>query len=726
MRAAGAVNVGNVGTSAAFAFDPADLLEAIELALDLAEESSREGLTAAFGIALGPLHEVATDEGTIYAGDALERAGALATSAGSGDVVLDSTARQLAVRAFLFSGEIDLPGAAGGARIDRDRPHREACRLDVSRLRPAPVAPSIARELAPLRTLAGPGGPRCVVVRGAPGAGASAFLATLAEELSPPLVLRVRPVPAALEPLGSLRFALLSTFGSPDAVRDVAGEALFDVARGAAVPRATATAALRQLLGGAVRQLLGGPGGRPWIVLDPGTAIDPATLDVLSSIAADPAQDVLILVRLPPGSPVPPALEPRAPREITVPPLDEDDAHRVARGVFGVGAPSDVVAAVALLGGPTTLGIVEAARTLVSSGDVCWNGSEFAWRATSRPISAQVPIDSLIEERVAALEEIPLRVLEALCAMPEGAPAELLEAIARADGVTRDDLDRSVERLRREGFVETDDPPRTTSTSLRISVSRSIPPSRAAELHRFVAEVMTQSADADARFARATIGYHLGEGGQERAASKALIEAGNAAAASGFARAAVRLAAAAVQYDPSDATREAASMLTRATLQLPRTERPPPPGEEIEDDDDRDVVGEVLSALKARDWDAVERAMDVAIAEGRDRAAAGRVRALALLASGDPRGAMRALARARAVHGGDRRRAGRESLALALVLLQAGEPSRAVRAALAALANARALRDPRGEAAAMHALASCYRALGRAEDADAIDDASPA
>ena len=71
----------------------------------------------------------------------------------------------------------------------------------------------------------------------------------------------------------------------------------------------------------------------------------------------------------------------------------------------------------------------------------------------------------------------------------------------------------------------------------------------------------------------------------------------------------------------------------------------------------------------------------------------------------------------------ERAAAARASLALALVLLHADDLVSAVRAALGALATCRALEDARGEAASLHMLASCFRALGRDADAARIDGA---
>ena len=132
-----------------------------------------------------------------------------------------------------------------------------------------------------------------------------------------------------------------------------------------------------------------------------------------------------------------------------------------------------------------------------------------------------------------------------------------------------------------------------------------------------------------------------------------------------------------------------------------------------------DTVRRAVRAIVAKDFDAVERVVEAAVAAGGAPAAADRIRAVAQLARGDVNSALRTLQRSRrlAPDGDTSASAARASLALALVLLNTDDPVPAVRAAVGALASARARADLRGEDAALRALASCYRALGRVDDA---------
>jgi hypothetical protein len=225
-----------------------------------------------------------------------------------------------------------------------------------------------------------------------------------------------------------------------------------------------------------------------------------------------------------------------------------------------------------------------------------------------------------------------------------------------------------------------------------------MPPARLAELHRFLADaIASQSAGP---LAWATVGFCLAEGGQPEDGAKAVLEAAEAALELKLEDGARRLAAAAVQLFPSADTRAAAARISRSAVHesepRPQTER---------------ISLRAVHALMQGDVDSVERALDMAVAEGRDLAATDRVRAMAFLARGDTASAMAALARAREAGDGDLRSRTRDALTLAWVFLQSGEVEACVRAALDALAAARRNDDERGQVAAMKTLASAYRRI---------------
>ncbi len=118
--------------------------------------------------------------------------------------------------------------------------------------------------------------------------------------------------------------------------------------------------------------------------------------------------------------------------------------------------------------------------------------------------------------------------------------------------------------------------------------------------------------------------------------------------------------------------------------------------------------------------------IDLAVAEGRDLAAAHRMRAMLSLAQGDTSAAFGAFEHAREKAGEDLGAQARASLTLAWILLHDGDGDACVRACLGALAAARRMKDPRGEAAAMHTISAAFRAMGRHEEASRIADAAPA
>src|SRR5690606_22190660 len=120
-----------------------------------------------------------------------------------------------------------------------------------------------------------------------------------------------------------------------------------------------------------------------------------------------------------------------------------------------------------------------------------------------------------------------------------------------------------------EALLRRDDPWQPTSDRLRRVILQTMQPARHSELHRFVADAIVRTSHRESEFVKATVGYYLAEGGREQEGARALIEAGRAAQLSGFTRAALRLAAVAVQVDDSANTRAAAGVLTRAARKPP-------------------------------------------------------------------------------------------------------------------------------------------------------------
>jgi tetratricopeptide (TPR) repeat protein len=295
-----------------------------------------------------------------------------------------------------------------------------------------------------------------------------------------------------------------------------------------------------------------------------------------------------------------------------------------------------------------------------------------------------------------------------------------------ADGIDVDSLAMGIERLCGEAFLAPEEPLYATSSMLRAVVVQSMPAPRTSEVYRFIAGAMEAAAAKNAEFEKATIGYYLAEGGQEAEGARCLIEAGRAAALGGFPRAAVRLAAAAVQYDPSPRTRSAATTLSRSVSARRRISAPPLPetviaiAEQLDDgspETTEGIVHSVVASLRDRDFDSVDRILDIAIAEGHDRAAAERLRALTELGRGELEAALVSLHNSREALSTDPSAIARTELARAIILLGARHPARALRSALAALRLSRGAQTPSGESASLKMLSLCYLALGRTEEA---------
>jgi tetratricopeptide (TPR) repeat protein len=277
-------------------------------------------------------------------------------------------------------------------------------------------------------------------------------------------------------------------------------------------------------------------------------------------------------------------------------------------------------------------------------------------------------------------------------------------------------------------------------------------------LHRFVAHVLANERELPG-FGSGELAYHSAEGGLEREAAAALIDAAKAAANTGFQRVALRLLATAVKLDSSVDIRRAARELARmvdASISPVRAHAAPPPPppaagagvsmrpQERQPADDPDEYEELKSedlkpafnmaqsamrsaiqALEQEDFDGAERWLDAAVAAGFGKAAAQRVLAITQLARGEMHHATQTLQRAHSEDAPPSVRA-RDRLSWALVRMTTGDVLLAVRDALDALALSRRIDDTSGQLAAMHVLAQCYRLLERAPDAAKIAKAANA
>lgn len=832
----GGTLLGALGASLAARFDPEETVDVLGQCLELLAVADARELDVCFGVAMGPLRELPS--GPVSA--AIELAQLLANRARPGELVLDPSARDLASEDLLMGRQVAAgAGAPRGTTVDRAHPRRSDNADAIAELRP-PSMPPIARTLrSEIEASLSSGACRTFVLRGPVGGGATELIGDLARGREA-RILRIGAAPGGMAPLASLRLGLLRRFGTPLQVKQglssagaTAGGArvLARVAGGELVPLSTLADALVELLAFDAEQ-----GRRSWLVLSPLSLVDGATLHALLE-ARRRGGDFVLFGRYPMELPLPRPLaeldEPVV--ELTLPPLKTSDARVVAEAVLGDRTDDDVARRVAVLGGDTVLGVVEAARTLIATGELVKEGEGFVWRAGPRKGADAASAEELLTERLELLDAAARRVLEALCVVPDGSPRALLAEVAGLDGIGEAQFAESLQLLSKEALARGEERPRPASSLLRWSVLSLVPPARAMELHRFVGEALRARAEAEPPL-RAELGYYLVEGGLDDEGRSAITEVIEATLAAGYERAARQLSGwlAAMRARREEAAKGARAtpvppppealeegppsseialdeLLEEAGAAPPRPPPPPPPppppatraapppppppeaaspsppdalaldgleapalddavdallqgddldallvpdegGEAFDDRTGttpgllhasltaeplveertsvtpapiRSFVEEAVSALRARDFESLEGAIGRAIAEGGDLGAVGRVRAVAELARGDLEAARASLREARERGRDDPAARARSLLAEALLDLRAGEPLRGVRGGLAALAVSRGQADPRGQSAALHTLAACYRALGRADEAAELERLRP-
>ena len=746
VEVAGGEVLGGIGASALLGFDPLELDDVVELALGLLQDAATEqrSLEVAFGLALG---EVVTLEGDAanagaLAGTAIDRALLLAARADIGELAFDSPTHALGEGSLLVRRTL-YAGSVTGPVLDTRHPYKRACRDALRALNAPELSERGLQTFAQLRAIAARPGRAQVVLRGPQLHTALDWLQRLQAEAEPTLVLHLAQRGNGLQPLGALQRALegasARAFGSQlePALRDV----LLAWLQGAAVRRREAVDALGALLRAASAQ-----GGRVWIVLRELRELDSPSLAIATEAIDRSATEPLVFILADDPASAPPVLLRGVGHEVLViDPLSAAERVRVAQSVLGASADAEIARRVALAGGETALGIAEAARTLVAAGDLVIGDGAFVWRAQPRATSLPIPVEALLTERLAGLDAPAQRVLEAICTAPIGASFELAAEVAALDGLGSDAVARGRQQLEHDAWLDAAGGLGALEHAVQNAVRNAMPPARAGELHRFVATALERQlvVASGPAFGSALLAHHLAEGGRERQASIALLDAAQAATESGFERLALRLAALARKLDASIETASRARGLAHrvetgpppASSALPSL--PLAPGDQhsaepaaFDENDATDPRRMAASAVRAAIWstvhgdvEAAERALDVALAAGWDTAAAQRLWSIVQLRRGDLPEAVRALKQANA-NAGEPSGGMREAIAAGLILLEAGAVVDATRSVLEALVVARRTQDPRAERAALELLAGCYRALGRTGEADRIDAVS--
>jgi hypothetical protein len=704
-----------------------DLKAIINLALRLLAEAESQpvpagGLPIAFGIATGDIRRAKDETGHLTnSGSAIDRAQLLANQARAGEVVLDVESREAASRTYLFGRSVSTSSfALHGEAIDRSRPLLEACRRAVGLLHPAPVPASIRHALEPIKRAAAGSQTQAFYLQGALGIGARAGVFALRDELRPPAFLEIGAVPGGLEPLGGLRLALLKAWRTLEPTRQAlkkvdpgVAEALKAIAC-ATPPRREAT--IRALK--ATLRALRKESRLPWIYIDRVSAVDPATLDVLGAALSDDTVAALLCIRTTESS-IPAGLRVlQQTVEIDLPALDPNEALLVAAGILGPGVETEIAKQLVITGGTTVLGITEAARTMIATGDIVYEDGRFVWRDSGAERRQHLGPRALLEERFATLDTSSMRFLEIACTALPASSAQVIDAAVAMDGIPEDTRRRALEALVNDGLLTPQGKP--DSELLRRAVVQRMPPARRTEVYRFVAHALHTVEPLVGPAMAATVGAYLCEGGDLARGTRAILEAGSLAADNGYTQAAVRLAAAAVQYQPDPETREGASEISRA-VRLPSgpprdyaDERPTIP---VPDAEVTNRAQEVVRMLKKRDHDKFDALIDSSIAAGGDLTGAHCLRVISYLTRENIPAAKQALEAAKKSPNQRPGAAIRISIASACLRLARGHGRDAMIDALEALAAARTLEDGPGEAAALKVVSATCLAAGLESDA---------
>ena len=707
-----------------------ELKSAINLALRLLAEAESQpvpagGLPIAFGIASGDVQRDKDDAGHLTnSGSAIDRAQLLANQARAGEVVLDVESREAASRTYLFGRSVSTSSfALHGEAIDRSRPLLEECRQSVGLLHPAPIPASVRHALEPMKKAAAGSQTCAFYLKGELGIGARAGVFALRDELRPPAFLEIGAVPGGLEPLGGLRLALLKAWRTLEPTRQAlkktepgVADALKAIACAAPPPREAAIHALK-----AMCRALQAKRGLPWIYVNRVGAVDPATLGVLGAALSDDTVAALLCIRTTESS-VPAGLRglPRA-AKIDLPTLDPNEALIVATGILGPDANTEIATQLVITGGTTVLGITEAARTMIATGDIVHDGHRFVWRDETAERRQHLGPRALLEERFATLDTSSMRFLEIACTALPASSAQVVDAAVALDGIPDGTRRRALEALVNDGLLTPQGKP--DSELLRRAVVQRMPPARRTEAYRFVAHALHTAEPLVGPSMAATVGAYLCEGGDLARGAHALLEAGSLAADNGYTAAAVRLAAAAVQYQPDTETREGASEISRA-VRLPsgppqeeEEERPtiPVPVAELENPADA-----LVRMLREQDHDKFDSLIESSIAAGGDLTGAHCLRVVSYVTREDIPAAKRALAAAKKTPNQAPATAIRIGIASACLQLARGRGRDAMIDALEALASARAQQDGLGEAAALKMVSATCLAAGLESDANRL------
>lgn len=716
-----------------YEFDPDALEDVIDLVLSVAQGSSS---LVSVGISEGTLESAREGGGkrALKWGVPLVHATALARAARPGEVLVDPTLRAVRRGELLTTGSrvgvygrLRLRGLLLDLRYPWCNVLAEKAR---SLVRPEHVGHGL--DQVPIE----PGS--VAVLRGKRGTGGSRLLDEIEQRNAPAPVLRIMPHSFG-EPLGGLRRAVRAAPALQDRARahsEHFAQSLEAFVSGEGLDPDSCAELIVELLSPKPEDDEIG-----LATVDDAAEVDADTLEVLAR-ALELRPDLLrIVVRLGESDPVPKPLAtaPRGP-ELVLEPLPVEHAAEVAQASLRGELDDKSATRWGNRGGRIPLGVVEAVRDALETGEIVWeNGRASARLRSSGTGDAHAPKHWVLR-RLERLDESARRVLEALSVLGGQAEEGDLRAVLRK----RDDLfidpTASLAVLEARAFVLRSEPDFLTvpSATHRDAILSTLAES---DFRAWHAAACAASAESDRPLAASTATVHAVLAGdltrakelarRTAAATRAIgLEATEAAfaafASSGdlealtsrnlfSAQLDLARAAVAPPSEPQAAASDAETELEDADIEMTEPAASTKASAELTDE-----PSEAVQALRKGDVDAVERMAEKVRLSDKGSPLAERLSAMANLARGETGDAIRRLRQAaeEARQIGSRERC-RTSLALGVALAASGRYEEALLEALDALARARETEDTKGEHACLLFLAQLSATAGHPAEAAA-------
>jgi hypothetical protein len=728
-----------------FAFDVADVEEAVTLANAAAEEPVAEVERFGVGISQGELSSLAgVATSSLAWGRPLVMGVALARIALPGEVLLDPELPAFREGELLITGfrlSVDGGHRVRGARLDLVEPFRRDAINNVSRL----TEPALVGCDGVFEQLAVPPG-AMGLVRAERGAGGSRLLAEWTDRLAPQRVLLITPVGAAREPLGAARAALarsLAVHGTPalpSALRLVLGRVL----AGEGADLWSVAELVDAWLGGA-------EDGAGVLAIDDASEVDTPTLEAVAS-ALSVRGRFRLLTRLEVSAPLPDAFAsiPMGP-SLVIGPLARENAERLATAFTG-GALSDAaLTRWTRRGSSSPLALREALAEGIASGELAWAGEVAVPRRRVSGRGRSAGAHEWIARRFRRATPELRATLTALALLGGDAPDGMIDDLARTMFGPAARVSLHERALLTEGWSMRPEPGflKLKSRTLGDAVVGLIDPTERRRWHAAASQTVENHRGL---LSRAEAAHHAALAGDSPRAAELALVAARAAAAAALELASSTLVAFARAQDPELVARtlapaEATPLVPpppllpfdEPTLSAgpPRSHAEDGAEEELSASDllllDEDSHGEpadsnlltsqspILSAqhlheaareaLLAGDLTTLEAVLAELRAGGQRPQMVERLTALAALGGAGRNDALRRLAAAAGVVRPAAERA-RAQLAYAVGLASAGHTNESLLEGLGALASARRATDALGEQACQRFLARLSAATG--------------